>query len=235
MTGSTGYSLKGNGTDMSKFGPNGSYFACSGMTSMSSVNYMHVEPNSHFYTDLNQLINTIEFGWLNPEIGKEQILIGLNNTLKNGYTLRLNNKKKFVIAYPCFISMQQMIEYVSDESFSQNAFHILLKETVKYGLNLSNGLKMERKEIYNRIDGERNYQDENWGTRRTLDGTPDEEKPVAEWINYIEFHVAKAKDKVYHLDTLGATDELRKVAALAVRALEIHGCPTRDVAPKSKK
>lgn len=94
---------------------------------------------------------------------------------------------------------------------------------------------MKREEIYNRIDGERNYQDEAWGTRRTLDGTPDKDKPVAEWINYIEYHISKAKDKVYHLDTLGATDELRKVAALAVRAMEIHGCPMRDVIAEPKK
>jgi hypothetical protein len=86
---------------------------------------------------------------------------------------------------------------------------------------------MERKEIYNRIDTERDYQDANWGMRRQADGTPDEEKPVAEWINYMEYHISRAKDRVYHLDTEGAAHELRKVAALAVRAMEIHGCPER--------
>ena len=88
---------------------------------------------------------------------------------------------------------------------------------------------MERKEIYSRIDGERDYQDANWGSRRQADGTPDEEKPVAEWINYIEYHLSKAKERVYRLDTEGATAEVRKVAALAVRAMEIHGCPERVV------
>ncbi len=88
---------------------------------------------------------------------------------------------------------------------------------------------MERQEIYKRIDSERDYQDANWGMRRQADGTPDEEKPVAEWINYMEYHISRAKDRVYHLDTEGATAELRKVAALAVRAMEIHGCPERVV------
>ena len=86
---------------------------------------------------------------------------------------------------------------------------------------------MERKQVYERIDGERNYQDEVWGVRRTLDDTPDEEKPVAEWINYIEYHLSKAKERVYHLDTEGALAEMRKIAALAVRTIEIHGCPER--------
>lgn len=88
---------------------------------------------------------------------------------------------------------------------------------------------MERTEIYKRINGERDYQDANWGTRRQLDGTPDEEKPVAEWINYIEYHLTKAKERIYHLDTESATHELRKIAALAIRAMEIHGCPERVV------
>ena len=87
---------------------------------------------------------------------------------------------------------------------------------------------MERKDVYGCIDGERNYQDEVWGVRRSLDNTPDEDKPVAEWINYIEYHLSKAKDKVYHLNTKEALEELRKVAALAVRAMEIHGCPERQ-------
>lgn len=86
---------------------------------------------------------------------------------------------------------------------------------------------MERTEIYNRINGERDYQDANWGSRRQMDGTPDEEKSVAEWINYIEYHVSRAKERVYHLNTEDALCELRKVAALAVRAMEIHGCPER--------
>jgi hypothetical protein len=88
---------------------------------------------------------------------------------------------------------------------------------------------MERKEVYRKIDVERDYQDLRWGTRRTLDGTPDEEKPVAEWINYMEHHVNEAKKGVYDLDTEEALAQVRKVAALAVRALELHGCPERVI------
>lgn len=88
---------------------------------------------------------------------------------------------------------------------------------------------MERSEVYRNIDVERDYQDLRWGTRRRTEGTPDEEKPVAEWINYIEFHIGEAKREVYHLNTEEALAHVRKVAGLAVRALELHGCPEREI------
>ena len=53
-----------------------------------------------------------------------------------------------------------------------------------------------------------------------VDNTPDEEKSVAEWVNYIEYHLTKAKDKVYHLRTDDALAELRKAGAhLGLRGL----------------
>jgi hypothetical protein len=88
---------------------------------------------------------------------------------------------------------------------------------------------MERIKVYLLIDGERDYQDSKWGVRRDEEGTPDEEKDVAEWINYMEFHLQKAKNSVYYLDREEALAEIRKVTALGVRAMEIHGCPERVV------
>ena len=86
-----------------------------------------------------------------------------------------------------------------------------------------------RTEIYKRLDTERDYQDLRWTPRREANGTPDEEKPVAEWVNYIEYHVSAAKNEVYHLNTEEALAHVRKVAALAVRCLELHGCPERVI------
>ena len=86
---------------------------------------------------------------------------------------------------------------------------------------------MKRNDVYKRIDGERDYQDLRWSGDLRVGDVPDEEKPVAEWINYIEYHLSKAKDCNYHLKTNDALAELRKVAALAVRAMEIHGTPER--------
>ena len=228
--GSPTYSLKGNGTDLSKLYPSGdTNIGYSAVTTTIHANYIHVEPNSHFWTDLQQLIDSIEFGWLDERIGKEFILIGLHNTIKNGYKLKPIVGKYKLVINPCFDSIEQMIEYVENEAYSEGAFYIVLKETLKEGLNLTNGLKMERTEVYKRIDTERDYQYLRWTPRRQTNGTPDEQKPPAEWINYIEYHIAKAKDEVYMLNDEEALAHVRKVAALAVRCLELHGCPERVI------
>lgn len=86
---------------------------------------------------------------------------------------------------------------------------------------------MERQEVYKCIDGERDYQDATWSPRRLALGIPDEEKSIAEWINYMEFHLQKAKESVYYLKNEEALAEIRKVTALGVRTMEIHGCPER--------
>jgi hypothetical protein len=249
MGDNTGYSLEGNGMDLSKLGPNGNYFAGSAITTTFNTNYMQVIPNSHYYSDLNQLVTYLGYiqssgnQWYTAWSAEvEQLIIGLENTIKNGYKIKMVGDSELDFnerPYHVFMSVESMIAFIKDVDISAdyNAneflkdFIIAIENTKKSGYNLTNGLKMERKEIYNRLDGERDYQDKNWGSRRQMDGTPDEEKPVAEWINYIEYHLAKAKEKVYHLDTGGATDELRKVAALAVRAMEIHGCPPRGGTP----
>jgi len=89
-------------------------------------------------------------------------------------------------------------------------------------------LKLDRRDVYKRIDGERDYQDLRWNSNLREGDVPDEDKPVSEWLNYIEFHLLKAKNANYHLNKDASLAELRKVAALAVRAMEIHGCPARD-------
>lgn len=94
---------------------------------------------------------------------------------------------------------------------------------------LKNKILMEKQVVYQRIDGELVYQDIKWENGLRSDRVPDSEKPIAEWLNYIEFHLDKAKNQNYHLNKDGSLDELRKVAALAIRALMIHGCPERDL------
>ena len=236
-----GYSLEGNGMDLSKLGPQGEYFATSAMTNTFKTNFIQVIPNSHYWSNLDMLLTYLGYiqisgnQWYTAwSVEVEHLIIGLENTIKNGY--KLKKVSGIVNPEPYYRSIEHIISDIKkvdiSPDFNANEFLKYLIETIKgtinMGYNLTNGLKMERKEVYKRIDGERNYQDEVWGTRRALDNTPDEEKPVAEWINYIEYHLGKAKDKVYHLNTLEATDELRKVAALAVRAMEIHGCPARQ-------
>ena len=86
---------------------------------------------------------------------------------------------------------------------------------------------MERKMVYERIDAERDYQDSRWDLREKFNTTPDNEKSIAEWILYMEHHLNLAKGFVYSLNEHSALAEIRKVTALGVRAMEIHGCPSR--------
>ncbi len=196
----------------------------------TATNFVQVIPDSHFWTDLNQIItaNNIDI----EELTKEYIIVGLTNTKKNGYKLKplFNEDIRFIQgSIPIFSSIDIMIDYVKSEEFNIKLFLDIIQQTINTGINLTNGLKSNRQEIYNRIDGERKYQDEKWGTRRNANGTPDEEKPISEWLNYIEYHLSKAKERVYHLDDEGALNEIRKVTTLGVRAMEIHGCPERIV------
>jgi hypothetical protein len=200
----------------------------SGVDNSLNVNYLQVIPNSHYWTDLNQIINGLDSA--PQDMTKDYLLIGLGNTIKNGYKLKPMFKDAIKVATgnPIFTTLQQMVDYISSDDYMDKVFYVTLVATVGAEINLSNGRKLERPAVYQRINGERDYQDSIWGVRRDLDGTPDEEKPVAEWINYIEYHLAKAKEKVYHLDTQGALAEIRKVTALGVRTIEIHGCPERQ-------
>jgi uncharacterized protein YgfB (UPF0149 family) len=86
---------------------------------------------------------------------------------------------------------------------------------------------MKRAEVYKNIDLEREYQDLKWDQRRGEDEVADKDKAVAEWLNYMEHHLSAAKTKVYNLNKEEALEQIRKVVALGVCALEIHGCPER--------
>ena len=83
----------------------------------------------------------------------------------------------------------------------------------------------DRGEVYNLIDQEREYQ----GVARpgTGQGKPDNELSVADWICFIRHHLAKADNQVYYLDPSAAMAEIRKVAALAVAAMEHNDTPQR--------
>jgi len=88
---------------------------------------------------------------------------------------------------------------------------------------------MEREEVYNHIDSEREYQDWRWDNGDRTDRVPDEEKSPAEWLNYIEYCLNEAKKANYFLNKEETMNNIRKIAGLAVRAMEIHGCPQRQI------
>lgn len=196
----------------------------------NGARYTRVVPDSHFWTDLEQLLEFFK----HQEMSQEYLLTGLENTKKNGYEIQ---QLKIIngILSPYFLDIDIMIKYC--ENYNSIKFLTMLENTIINGFDLmeiKTNLKMERKEVYKCLDIERDYQDLRWGSRREKNNTPDAEKPPAEWINYIEHHLSKAKEQVYLLEDENALAEIRKVAALAVRCLELHGCPERII-PKDLK
>ena len=82
---------------------------------------------------------------------------------------------------------------------------------------------MNRQDVYKLIDGERNYQDEKWlpmPESRHANHSPEE------WFVYIEDYVNEAKHilsrEAYGICEKKAMDIMRKVAAMAVCAMEQH-------------
>jgi len=47
------------------------------------VNFLHVEPNSQFYTDLKQIETSLQFS----PVDREYILVGIQNSIKQGYRI----------------------------------------------------------------------------------------------------------------------------------------------------
>lgn len=222
---------------------------------MTDSRYSQIKPNSHFWTDLEQLVHCIQFdnNWHATKaerekqmkntnyivvdaykpLTREYVLIGLKNSLKNGYDLKFNNNDLTEVPLAIdFKTVQEIIDYIeihNNDDFNMNGFLNMIQHKINDGYNLTNNIKMGKNEVYKVIDDELHYQDLRWVPRRKANGTPDETKPTAEWINYMEFHLTKAKEAVYYLKDEEALAEIRKVTALGVRALMIHGCPERII------
>ena len=87
----------------------------------------------------------------------------------------------------------------------------------------------ERKEVYKAINSERLYQDCKWDYNNELNRIQDKEKSLGEWINYIEFCLNDAKKTNYNDNKEETLNNIRKITALGVRAMEIHGAPLRKI------
>lgn len=196
---------------------------------MSNAFYCQSVPNSHWWTDLHQILS---FGQYQKEqLTKEHLIVGLNNSIKHGYKLKPYREidlKNFEPDDKFFSTIELMIKYIESKEFDVNQFLSMVDTTMDIiGLNLNNGIIMEKTDVYKVVDSELLYQDSQQIERDLLDGVPDSEKPVAEWLNYIEYHLSKAKDCIYHLDKDAALAEVRKVTALGVRTMMIHGAIAR--------
>ncbi len=80
---------------------------------------------------------------------------------------------------------------------------------------------MDRNTVYELIDGERAYQEQRWER-------PKHNHSATEYLVYIRHYVGKAFERVSTEDGEGGALEcIRKIAALAVAAMEEHGAPPR--------
>lgn len=86
---------------------------------------------------------------------------------------------------------------------------------------------MLRHEVYDLIDGERRYQDAFW----PQDDSPEFPNPltVGEFVFLIEHYTAQARATwAQEKKPCGKTlDVIRKIAGIAVNAMEQHGAPAR--------
>lgn len=86
-----------------------------------------------------------------------------------------------------------------------------------------------RREVYATIDTERAYQDKKWNPKTTTSGG---QHSFEEWFTYIDDYVSEAQH-ILSRETKKVADEksahiMRKVAAMAVAAMEQLGAPPRE-------
>ena len=80
----------------------------------------------------------------------------------------------------------------------------------------------KREEVLEAVEGEREYQDERWGAEH------DKQESIGNFLIYIERYLSKAKDAYIDANHAEpALHEVRKIAALAVACMEVHGAPRR--------
>lgn len=79
---------------------------------------------------------------------------------------------------------------------------------------------MNRQDVYRVIDGEREYQDEKWGTVEQNPHT------VTDWLFIINHYWCKATDA--RISDEERLREIRKIVAVGVAALEQYGASPRE-------
>ena len=148
---------------------------------MEQAMYMQVVPNSHSYGALRNILISYEYHrHRTEELSPEYMLIGFRNTLKRGREIQKIDKTKKDEAI-IFKSIADIIHFIeNDPVFSLDMFVSIIKSTIASGYDLKCERKMERTEVYDRIDTERQYQDLRWTPRRAANGVADNEKPPAE-------------------------------------------------------
>jgi len=196
-----------------------------------SSRYSRVIPNSQSFGSLDNIV--VHYDLQPEEITKEYLLLAFKNTLERGLDLVWDNTNTLPKPF-YFTSVKNIIGHLEAQvRFDVDDFVETINNTICNGYYLKETkqikTKMKKKKVYSRVDGELYYQELKWVVRREANGTPDESKPPAEWISYMQQHINDANKGVYNLDDEEALAQVRKVVALGVRCLMIHGCPEREI------
>lgn len=80
---------------------------------------------------------------------------------------------------------------------------------------------MKREDVYKLIDAEREYQNNQSRPKS------DAETTAGEWVIYIQHQLHLAHENIYHLREQDAMENIRKIAGLAVAAMEHIETPGR--------
>lgn len=79
----------------------------------------------------------------------------------------------------------------------------------------------KRDEVYKAIDSERTYQDNKW---------PNHSHEVGAWITMLRSYVTKADEAwTNNIGDAAALEVIRKISGIAVRCMEEHGAPHRQI------
>jgi hypothetical protein len=111
---------------------------------------------------------------------------------------------------------------LTDDVLNKSVTIEVQNKTFEENLQDNNANYKARQRIYKILDGERDYQDERWGT------DPNRNHEIASWILYMEDYLKEAKTIASrNEDETLALDALRKVVALGVKCFEVHGVSER--------
>lgn len=84
-------------------------------------------------------------------------------------------------------------------------------------------MKLKREEVYDIINEERKYQDNKWGGI-----LHDESHSLSDWLTYIRKYLTDADNGLFINDEKKILSAIRKLTALGVVVMELHGVPKRS-------
>jgi hypothetical protein len=89
---------------------------------------------------------------------------------------------------------------------------------------------MKTQDIYDVLNGEREYQKRRWGERQPDGSFRESNHEVGEYLVYMQDYLTAGFHALTHKDgSLDALDALRKVVTLGIGCFEEHGIRRRDL------